>query len=68
VAVNEPAHSADYVPLEEPLLGLATTLALLNELYVRFEVPTPDTLARETILRLIEDLPDRVLLYRTVDG
>lgn len=55
---------ADYVAN----LGLATTLDLLNELYVRFEVPTPDTLARETVLRLIEDLPDRTLNYRTVDS
>lgn len=65
---TDAAHIADLVRLQQANLGLATTHDLLNELYVRFEIPTKDTLAREAILRLLEDLPDRVLNYRTVDG
>ena len=64
----DPAQSADLERLKRANLGLATTHDLLTELYVRFEIPHPDTLARESILRLLEDLPDRVLDYRTVEG
>lgn len=60
--------SADYVAPEEPLLGLATTRQLLEELEVRFEIPTRDPVTMQTIRRLLQQLPDDVLDYRTVDG
>lgn len=58
--------NADLERLQQANLGLATTHDLLTELYVRFEIPTPDELARESILRLLEGLPDSVLDYLTV--
>lgn len=56
---------------EEPLLGLATTKELLEELAVRMEI-TQNTLAGKKIGELCRDaldnLSDSVLNYRTVDG
>lgn len=69
MAMNKSTEQhAELARLKQANLGLATTFDLLTELYVRFEIPTQDTIAREAILRLLEDLPDSVLNYRTVDG
>ena len=62
------AHGSQREKTSEPHLGLAPTRQLLTELYVRFEVPTPDETARTLIAFLLGDLTGEQLDYRTVDA
>jgi hypothetical protein len=59
---------AEYVRPGEAPLGLATTRQMLEELAARFEISTPDEMARRSVERLLERLPDEDLDYRTVSG
>jgi hypothetical protein len=60
--------NADTVADEGPLLGLATTRQLLEELAVRFEVPTPEPIAKSLMFMLLDVLNAVDLDYRTVDA
>ena len=51
----------------KPLLGLVTTRQLLEELKVRFEISTPDQVARNFMRKCLEGMSEEKLNYRTLD-